>query len=225
MGYAQPEDVDVVYAQMAERVKVSDLVFSKPRSLIPNLQQLYLAAVTFSILNLGCIKLSALFFFWRIFGSAHRLKPFDYATFTSMTIVSLWTVGFVIMTFLQCGTHFAANWTTDVDYRVEVCTPGYPYLNGLAISDFLLDVGILILPIANVSTSPVEFVDMLTPSLDCQIKHDHDKEVGDNRYLSLCICVSDESHETSIGGLLTLCRGLAASCVRMVLMIKLLLRK
>ncbi|KAF2156106.1 hypothetical protein K461DRAFT_275197 [Myriangium duriaei CBS 260.36] len=48
--------------------------------------------------------------------------------------------GFQFLTGFQCGTHFSALW--DGTY-LKYCTISFPFLYGLVISDFLLDVWIL----------------------------------------------------------------------------------
>lgn len=62
-------------------------------------------------------------------------------------IVVLWLVVFQFLTGFQCGTHFSAAW--DGNYE-KYCTLSFPYLYGFAISDFLLDIWILSLPVPRV---------------------------------------------------------------------------
>ncbi len=62
-------------------------------------------------------------------------------------VVILWLLVFQFLAGFQCGTHFSALW--DGTYR-QYCTLSFPFLYGLAVSDFLLDVWILALPIPGV---------------------------------------------------------------------------
>ncbi|KAI1292914.1 hypothetical protein F5Y03DRAFT_388129 [Xylaria venustula] len=93
---------------------------------------------------LAFVKLSALFFYRRIFCSGGKRPIFDPLTWATIIVVILWLFVFQFLTGFQCGTHFSALW--DGTY-VNYCTLSFPVLYGLVISDFLLDVWILIIPI------------------------------------------------------------------------------
>ncbi|KAK6948691.1 hypothetical protein Daesc_010461 [Daldinia eschscholtzii] len=80
--------------------------------------------------TLACIKLSAVFFYRRIFCTSGKRTTFG-----------------TFLTGFQCGTHFSALW--DGSYT-KYCTISFPFLYGLVISDFLLDIWILALPIPNI---------------------------------------------------------------------------
>ncbi|KAF3767962.1 hypothetical protein M406DRAFT_355782, partial [Cryphonectria parasitica EP155] len=99
--------------------------------------------------SLACIKLSALFFYRRVFCIHGWLEAqwFSIATFVTIVLVVLWDVVFSFLPGFQCGTHFSALW--DGTYETY-CTISFPYLYGLAVSDFLLDVWILFLPIPRI---------------------------------------------------------------------------
>lgn len=66
---------------------------------------------------------------------------------STAVVVTLWLVIFQFLTGFQCGTHFSANW--DGTY-LQYCGLSFPFLYGLALSDFLLDVWIVCLPIPSV---------------------------------------------------------------------------
>lgn len=53
-------------------------------------------------------------------------------------------VAFVILSIFQCGTHFSALWDGT---QVKYCKIIYPVFDAMAISDVILDVWILVLPI------------------------------------------------------------------------------
>ncbi|KAI0006530.1 hypothetical protein F4779DRAFT_596223 [Xylariaceae sp. FL0662B] len=98
--------------------------------------------------TLAFVKLSALFFYRRIFCSAGgRLTAFNAATWATIVVVVLWLLVFQFLAGFQCGTHFSALW--DGSY-LQYCTISFPFLYGLVISDFLLDVWILALPIPSI---------------------------------------------------------------------------
>lgn len=97
--------------------------------------------------SLACSKLSALFFYRRIFCVGGKEQWFHKCIVGTIVIVVLWLVVFQFLTGFQCGTHFSAGW--DGNYE-KYCTLSFPYLYGFAISDFLLDIWILSLPVPRI---------------------------------------------------------------------------
>ena len=55
-----------------------------------------------------------------------------------------------IMNALQCGSHISALWGSASVY-VEYCIYAFPFLRGFAISNFLLDLLIILLPLPQVN--------------------------------------------------------------------------
>ena len=109
-----------------------------------NLPQLQIAIDVLSTTTLGCTKLSALLFYRRVLCVGGRTQWFNLATTITIIIVILWLVVFQFLTGFQCGTHLSPLW--DGTY-LQYCTISFPFLYGLAVSDFLLDVWILAMPI------------------------------------------------------------------------------
>lgn len=69
----------------------------------------------------------------------------------SIVLVALWTVTFFVMTFLLCGPNINFLW---VPGNTAKCWLVFRYFLGTTISDFVLDVFILGLPIPKVSYLP-----------------------------------------------------------------------
>lgn len=97
--------------------------------------------------SLACSKLSALSFYRRIFCVRGIRTWFSHCVIGTIVVVVLWLVVFEFLTGFQCGTHFSAAW--DGTY-VEYCTLSFPFLYGYAVSDFLVDIWILALPVPRV---------------------------------------------------------------------------
>ncbi|KAI0886418.1 uncharacterized protein GGS22DRAFT_199702 [Annulohypoxylon maeteangense] len=97
--------------------------------------------------SLACSKLSALFFYRRIFYVGGNRCWFNITVIITIIMVIIWLVVFQFLTGFQCGTHFSATW--DGTYE-KYCTLSFPYLYGFAVSDFLLDIWILSLPIPRI---------------------------------------------------------------------------
>jgi len=106
--------------------------------------QLQISIDILTILCLGCSKISALLFYRRIFCVSGRKATFNIIVVASIVAVVGWVISFEFLTGFQCHTHFSALW--DGTYA-KYCTYSFAYLLGQAISDFLLDVWILALPI------------------------------------------------------------------------------
>ncbi|PHH90975.1 hypothetical protein CDD83_2045 [Cordyceps sp. RAO-2017] len=97
-----------------------------------------------SIISLGCTKASILFFYQRIFCVSSRKAVLNVFITASIVLVIAWMVAFEIFTAFQCRLHFNAIWDGT---QLKYCDLSYPAMEGLAISDFLLDVWVLALPI------------------------------------------------------------------------------
>ncbi|KAK0618066.1 hypothetical protein B0T17DRAFT_601028 [Bombardia bombarda] len=104
----------------------------------------------FTTTTLACVKLSALFFYRRVFcyNTGEKRTVFSTLTWITIAIVVVWLVVFQFLTGFQCGTHFSALW--DGTY-LQYCTISIPFLYGIAISDVLLDIWILLLPIPGIT--------------------------------------------------------------------------
>lgn len=119
------------------------------------------------MLCLGCTKASALFFYQRLF-CVGRKTTLNHIIVASIVVVALWTLTFEFLTGFQCGTHFTALW--DGSY-LKYCTISFPFLYGEAISDFLLDVWVLCLPILPVWASSFFLVVLFTDNLQIMRLH------------------------------------------------------
>lgn len=102
------------------------------------------------ILALGCIKLGALFFYRRILSTGGGLDTFNTTLYICIAITILWTTAMTVMNAVQCGSHIATLWTSRVEDYLEYCIFVFPFLVGFAISNFLLDLLILVLPIPKI---------------------------------------------------------------------------
>lgn len=102
------------------------------------------------ILALGFIKLGALFFYRRIFSTGSPNATFNTILYLYIVITILWIIAMLIMNGAQCGSHISTLWTTSVSDYIEYCIYTFPWLMGFAISNFLLDLMILALPLPKI---------------------------------------------------------------------------
>ena len=152
LGYPTPKDRKQV-ADTAEMTSKVSYPLSHLRGHDSFLDQLYFVFDLFSTTTLGCTKVGALLFFRRIFCATGQRTVFSYLTLISIAVVALWTAGYDILTGLACGTHFSALWTGPREYARYCRTTAWRFLLSLTISDFLLDVWILALPLPQASQS------------------------------------------------------------------------
>lgn len=97
-----------------------------------------------SIVVFGTAKASALLFYRRVFCAGGQHRPLARVIAVALPVLGVWTVVFVFMTIFQCGTHFDAPWDGT---KLKYCTLSYPSIEGVAVSDVLLDVFVVLLPI------------------------------------------------------------------------------
>ncbi|TEY32148.1 hypothetical protein BOTCAL_0750g00010 [Botryotinia calthae] len=98
----------------------------------------------------SCVFTSALFFYHRIFCVHGRGDVFRALIIVSISVVILWTITYDLLSGLQCGTHFSALWTSAANYEKYCEKTSYPFLLSLTISDFLLDLWTICLPIPKI---------------------------------------------------------------------------
>lgn len=97
--------------------------------------------------TLACAKLSALSLYRRIF-SVDRYPWFKYVFWATVTIIAMWYVTWDVLSCVQCP-HFSDYWTAT--NFVEVCKLNPVWANGLAVTDLILDLWVMIIPIPFVS--------------------------------------------------------------------------
>jgi hypothetical protein len=99
----------------------------------------------------GLLKLSILFFYRKIFCSMQSREPtFDIITKVLIVLVVVWTLAFGLGAIFLCGVHPTNAWAP-VAVVAEKCSAQLIFLEGYAISDFVMDVIIWALPHPKVS--------------------------------------------------------------------------
>lgn len=110
-----------------------------------------------STLSLGFTRLSALFFYRRVFIVAAKWEAFGILSFSLIVIVTLWTLGYVLLQVFACGNRF---WELLDPMSIQDCALN-AFLESVPISSFILDVIVLVLPIPQVrSEHSLESSDM-----------------------------------------------------------------
>jgi hypothetical protein len=94
------------------------------------------------LLALGFIKLSILFLYRRIFTG----RGFDIASRITIGITIAWTVGFLVTYFAACGKDFWAYYSSLAALQ-EKCIDTFKMMLALAVTDVMVDIIILVMPI------------------------------------------------------------------------------
>ena len=97
----------------------------------------------------GLIKLSITTFYRRLFVT-NKGTVFDTVSKGMVLAILLWTIAFVLMVIFDCGIEFWANWGSTTA-QLKYCPIGFTSEYGLAISDLVLDIFVILLPLPLVS--------------------------------------------------------------------------
>ena len=98
---------------------------------------------------LTAIKASFVFFYRRIFNTGQK-KFFDRMTIAVIGLVVVWGIGYFFSFLFICKTHPTAYWTT-LGREKELCVNTVFLHNSYGVSDLILDVIIILLPVPWVS--------------------------------------------------------------------------
>ena len=100
----------------------------------------------------GFVKLSIIAFYRRIF-VVNKRTTFDIVTRVTAVVIFLWVITFILIIIFPCGYHISDNWGTAASQQAHCLVIGYTSLEGLAASDFIIDVVLITLPIPMVGTA------------------------------------------------------------------------
>ena len=107
--------------------------------------QLLFAIQILQIPALALIKSAAFSFYRRIF-CPHRQGALNSLLGGLIILTVGWGVAMIITYVTACGTHPAAAWESEISY-VRYCKSTLHWEEAFAISDFILDVLVLIIPL------------------------------------------------------------------------------
>ena len=113
--------------------------------------QLQFAFQILMVICYGFIKISIVCLYRRIFVT-HKRKAFNVVTTAVNVVLFLWSLTFVLIIIFPCGRHMYANWGTPASQMAYCDAIGHTSEEGLAASDLILDVVLLVLPLPSVST-------------------------------------------------------------------------
>ncbi|PFH57201.1 hypothetical protein XA68_15381 [Ophiocordyceps unilateralis] len=109
------------------------------------MSKLKLAFVLMLPLAAGCIKLSFLFFYVRIF-VVNKRRPIHIMLLTVIAIVALWIAVCFLLTIFECRLDFWALWAPPSDI-FEKCIDTFKAVYAMCLSDFLTDLLVIIIPV------------------------------------------------------------------------------
>ena len=123
-----------------------EALYETSRALI--LEKLEIAFQTMSVAAIGCIKLVILFCYRRIFSG----PVFVSINWTLIAIVIAWTLTFAIASLTACGRHIDYLWGSgSPEAEMTACVNTLDLNLLLAVTDFAIDLVLLVLPMPWVS--------------------------------------------------------------------------
>lgn len=129
---------------------------------------------------LGAVKLSFIFFFRRIFVTGVG-RVFRSVTTIIIVIITAWVVALFVALLVACRGDFAAWWVSVDDLNTK-CIDTLELENAFAISDFILDLIVIILPIPQVChLRPRNHSNSLNVHIDLEAPYDSESEIRSNR--------------------------------------------
>ena len=101
-----------------------------------------------SVPTLGAIKLRVVFFYRRIFviDKRHLKDTLNIVYIGILTLVAVWTVSFCFAFMFSCKGHSSAWWTS-ASSLITNCVNTLELLFAFAISDFVTDIIVIVIPI------------------------------------------------------------------------------
>ena len=99
-------------------------------------------------LALGFVKLSFVLFYRRVL-STGKSSIFRRAVVVMIWLIALWTISFFVAFLFACKGHFA-DWWTSLETLVDNCVEFELLYYGFALSDVIMDMIIIIMPIPTV---------------------------------------------------------------------------
>ena len=113
-------------------------------------QRLTVAQVEYAVqlmqpLALGCIKASFIMFYRRIFCTGQR-NWFSIYTIVMLVLILIWSIAFCFVFIFRCGNDFSASWGT-VEDLIVYCPTAFASQEAFAISDFIMDVMVILAPV------------------------------------------------------------------------------
>ena len=111
----------------------------------------------------GSIKLSVVAFYRRVFCTLAKRGKLERITKFCAVVAFLWTVTFFFIDIFACGRHIFFSWGP-LQEQLEHCPDGYTTEYSFAVSDFILDVNILALPLPAVRSASEALTILLTSS-------------------------------------------------------------
>jgi hypothetical protein len=177
MGYPTPPPPanitgDLVYTYVEPAVEITQQVRRRPSGghlsgLEPDRSpQIEFAFQLLMIAAYGCIKLSIVYFYRRLFVAGPR-TVFAIVTNVTVGVIILWTIAMFLVFLFDCGANIWANWTS-LAAAEAYCSIGFTSEEAMAISDLILDFWVMLLPFPMVCPS-AQAVRFVSPADGCQI--------------------------------------------------------
>lgn len=121
-------------------------------------------------LALGCIKLSFIFFYRRIFNVGKQKSVFNIVSIASIVLIIIWMFGFFLAVLLICPGHVDDYWGPS-SVRAQHCWTTTKFLYAFSWSDVGTDLIVLLLPVPPVGV--YESIERKSADPNFQVLHLH----------------------------------------------------
>ena len=189
-----------------------------PADLSLHLPQVQFAVTLLLIGAYGFIKLSILYFYQRLF-VAHRQSIFNRVLGIAKAIIIGWSVSFLFAFIFNCKGDIAANWGSRNDL-IHHCPDRRGLENALYISEFLTNIMILVLPWATVRLHLLKASISPFGANSSRSGAYNSKPLAKLVSLVYCYWPSRELSRSSTAAVSDILRALAASIVRLIIVIQ-----
>lgn len=181
------------------------------------LSQLEMSFFLMHIVAMGCIKLSFVFFYRRLFVTGKPRSRFGIISLGMLVVLVLWTVAFIILFFANCGSHLEERFASPATIN-KYCPSGAVSNEGLAIADFVTDIMVYSLPIPIVSGHWLTF-ETLTDECTRSLGYTCPQIASSQCWLSLELVHCKSRSRPLLRWILTCKRAIVTSLVRLVLFV------
>lgn len=127
-------------------------------SIVDECSQIYWAIELMQVPALAAIKMSLVFFYRRVFNQGAS-QWFRILTATVLTIIAIWATSFFFTFLFMCPGHPDVYWST-LARQKKICVDTAIVHNSYGISDVIIDIFVILLPIPLVSQGQAKFLTM-----------------------------------------------------------------
>jgi len=146
-GVPAGEPLEVQFTYLSPAIILTEKVQSSflCKAIVLRIQQVQFACQLMSVVCIGCIKLSVVMFYRRLFVTQKK-SWFSVVTILISAIIVAWTISFFFVFLFYCRSHIADEWST-VSNVIRYCPDALNDDIAIGITDAVVDITVLVVPI------------------------------------------------------------------------------